>query len=149
MEKRVYADYKYGMQDLSHIYVGCKYTFEELLEAEDVMFKFRMIVKRDILQEADPEDTLETHLYYLTPDSFLVKVYKQLKAKVKVNVIEEKKALFGGGARGTGSGKAGTKRYVTKMLPVEELVQIPPAQKERQGYVIQELSISKLALAAL
>ena len=149
MEKRVYEDYKYGMQDLSHIYVGCKYTFEELLEAEDVMFKFRMIVKRDILPEADLEDTLETHLYYLTPDSFLVKIYRQLKAKVKVNVIEEKRTLFGAGARGTGSGKAGTKRYVTKMLTVEELVQVPPAQKERQGYVIQELSISKLALAAL
>lgn len=149
MEKRVYEDYKYGMQDLSHIYVGCKYTFEELLEAEDVMFKFRMIVKRDILPEADLEDTLETHLYYLTPDSFLVKIYRQLKAKVKVNVIEEKKALFGGGAGKTGSGKAGAKRYVTRMLTVEELVQIPPSQKEREGYVIQELSISKLALAAL
>lgn len=148
MDKTAYEDYKYGMQDLSHIYVGCKYTFGELLEAEDVTFKFRMIVKRDILPEADPEDTLETHLYYLAPDSFLVKIYRQLKARVKVNLIEERKSLFGAGA-GTGSGRAGNSRYVTKMLSVEELVRIPPDQKEQQGYVIQELSISKLALAAL
>ena len=135
MEKMVYEDYKYGMQDISHVYVGCKYTFEELLEAENVMFKFRMIVKRDILPEADLEDTLETHLYYLKPDSFLVKIYGQLKAKVTVNVIEEKKSRNGV-----------KKQYVTKQFTIEELTAMAPADKEKQGLVVQELSVSKLSL---
>lgn len=145
MEKREYEDYKYSMQDAARLYVGAKYTFRELLEDEEIAFKFRLIAERYILPEADPEDTLETHLYYLAPDSFLVKIYKQMKATVKVNVIEEKKPLFGFRP----GGGAGKKRYVTKQLAVEELAGIPLAAKERQGCVIQELSVSKLALLGL
>ncbi len=147
MEKRIYEDYKYSMQDTARLYVGAKYTFRELLDEDEISFKFRLIMERYILPEADREDTLETHLYYLAPDSFLVKVYKQMKARVKVNVIEEKKPLFGG-IRGK-AGPVPKKRYVTKQLTVEELAGIPPAEKERQGCVIQELSVSKLALLGL
>ncbi len=146
MEKKIYEDYKYSMQDTARLYVGAKYTFRELLDEDEISFKFRLIMERYILPEADMEDTLETHLYYLVPDSFLVKIYKQMKAKVKVNVIEEKKPLFG---RTGKAGEVPKKRYVTKQLTVEELASVPPADKERQGYVIQELSVSKLALLGL
>ena len=96
MYRTVYEDYKYSMQDTGRIYVGCRYTFGELLEAEDAAFKFRMVVERYILPKADLEDTLETHLYYLEPDSFLIKLYGQMKARVKVNELREKKGLFRG-----------------------------------------------------
>ena len=140
MRRTVYEDYKYSVQDTGRIYVGCKYTFVEFLEEEEILFKFRLVMQKYILPEADPEDTLETHLYYLPPESFLVKIYRQMKAKVRVIVLEEKKSLFGG---------TGKLRYVTKLLTVEELARVSPQEKERQGYVIQELSVSKLALAAL
>lgn len=143
MQKTVYEDYKYSMQDTGRLYVGCKYTFGELLEDEEVMFKFRLVMQKYILPEADLEDTLETHLYYLPPESFLVRIYKQLKAKVKVNTIEERKPLLGCG------GRNGKKQYVTKVLTVEDLAGISPAEKEKRGIVIQELSVSKLALAGL
>ena len=139
MQKTVYEDFKYSMQDVSRVYVGCKYSFEEMLNDDDLLFKFRLIVERYILPEADPEDTLETHLYYLGPESFVVKLYNRIKARVKVSVIEEKKSLFGKVKR----------QYVTKQLTVTELVGIPPAEKERQGMVIQELSVSKLALTSV
>ena len=38
---------------------------------------------------------------------------------------------------------------MTRQFTVEELVNIAPAQKEKQGFVIQELSVSKLALGSL
>lgn len=139
MQKTVYEDFKYSMQDVSRVYVGCKYSFEELLDDDDLLFKFRLIVERYILPEADPEDTLETHLYYLEPESFVVKLYNRIKARVKVSVIEEKKSLFGKAKR----------QYVTKQLTLDELVGIPPEEKERQGMVIQELSVSKLALTSV
>ena len=142
MQKTVYEDYKYSMQDTSRVYVGSKYTFRELLEADEVLFKFRMLVERYILPEADLEDTLETHLYYLSSESFLVKLYTQMKAKVKINVIEEKKSLFG-------AGRKGKRQYVTKLLTIEQLVKIPPEEKEKKGMVVQELSVSKLALAGM
>ena len=137
MKKTVYEDYKYNMQDTGKVYVGSKYTLDEILESEDMPFKFRLIVERYILPEADQQDTLETHLYYLEPKSFVVKIYKQLKAKVKVNVIEEKRGLFGS-----------KKQYVTKLVTVEELTAMSGEEKESKGLVVQELIMSKLALMA-
>lgn len=139
MQKTVYEDYKYSMQDTSRIYLGCKYTFGELLEDEEISFKLRLILKQYIMPEADLEDSLESHFYYLKPDSFLIQIYKQLKGKVKVNVIEEKKSLIGGKK----------KVYVTKQYTVDQLAAISPEEKERQGMVIQEFSLSKLAMSAL
>ncbi len=138
MQKTVYEDYKYSMQDTASLYVGTKYTLEEILDEENISFKFRLIVERYILPEADLQDTLETHLYYLPKESFNVKIYKQLKAKVKVNIIEEKKTLFG----------KHKKEYTTKILKLEDLVAMTTKQKEQQGVVIQELIMSKLALMA-
>lgn len=138
MHKTVYEDYKYHMQDTSNLYIGAKYTLENIIDEEEITFKFRLIVERYILPEADLQDTLETHLYYLEPKSFLVKIYKQIKAKVKINIIEEKRSLLGGVK----------KQYTTKMLTVEELAAMPVAEKEAKGVVVQELRMSKLALMA-
>lgn len=93
--KTVYENYKYSLQDTAKVYIGAKYTFAELLDQDEVAFKFRLIVERYILaeKEVDPQDTLETHLYYLKPDSFLVKIYDRIKARVKINIIEEKKGF--------------------------------------------------------
>ena len=140
MQKTVYENYKYSLQDTAKVYIGAKYTFAELLDQDEVAFKFRLIVERYILaeKEVDPQDTLETHLYYLKPDSFLEKIYDRIKARVKINIIEEKKRIFG----------RGKKRYVTKELNIRELVAMTPEEKEAKGVVIQEISMSKLALAA-
>uniref|UniRef100_UPI0040562307 hypothetical protein n=1 Tax=Acetatifactor sp. TaxID=1872090 RepID=UPI0040562307 len=138
MHKTVYEENKYSMQDTGNLYVGTKYTMEEVMNEDEIPFKFRLIVERYILPEADLEDTLETHLYYLEPKSFLVKIYGQIKAKVKINLIEEKKTLTG----------AKKKQYVTKMLTVEELAKMPVEEKEAKGVVVQELKMSKLALMA-
>ncbi|MGN1197394.1 MAG: hypothetical protein ACI4TA_07330 [Acetatifactor sp.] len=134
-----YEDYKYNMQDTGRVYVGCKYTFGEFLEEEEISFKFRMVVQKYILPEADLEDTLETHLYYLPEDSFLVKLYRQMKARVRISILEEKKSLFG----------KCTKAYATRQVTVEELAAMTPEEKEACGVVIQEISVSKLALAGL
>ena len=139
MQKTVYESFKYSMQDVSRVYVGSKYTFEELLDDEDLLFKFRMIVERYVLSEADPQDTLETHLYYLAPDSFTVKLYRRLKARIKVSVIEEKKSLFG----------KSKSQYTDRQLTVDELVGMSLEEKERCGMVIQEFSVSKLALSSV
>lgn len=138
MHKTIYEEGKYSIQDTGNLYVGTKYTLEELINEDEIPFKFRLVVERYILPEADLQDTLETHLYYLDAKSFLVKIYGQLKAKVKINIIEEKKSLLG----------RNKKQYVTKMITVEELAKMSPAQKESSGVVVQELKMSKLALMA-
>lgn len=139
MQKTIYEDYKYSMQDTSRIYVGAKYTFAELIEEENLLFKFRMIIQRYVLPTADPEDTLESYLYYLEEGDLNIKLFRQMKARIKVNVIEEKKNLFG----------KRRKKYVTKLMTIEQLVSFSPEAKGKMGLVIQELSVSKLAMVSL
>ncbi|MBQ8231556.1 MAG: hypothetical protein IJZ34_06495 [Lachnospiraceae bacterium] len=136
MHKQQYEDYKYVMQDTYQLYLGAKYSFEELIDNEEVPFKFRLIVERYVYQDVDPQTTLESQLYYMTAKDLQFRIYRQIKMKVKVNVIEEKKSL-------TGKCK---KVYTTQILPIEQLVKMTPTEKEEKGMVIQELMCSKLAL---
>lgn len=138
MYKQRYDDYKYVMQDVYQLYLGVKYTFEEVVDNEDVPFKFRLILERYIYQDIDPQTTLESHFYYLGENGLALKIYKQIRLKVKFNVLEEKKSLTGRVSR----------QYTTRILPVEQFVRIPPEEKEKQGVVIQEISCSKLSMMA-
>lgn len=138
MQKTVYEDRKYCMQDVGNIYLGTCYTLGEILGNEEISFKVRLVTERYLLPEADREDTLETFLYYLPKESFAVQIFKQLKAKVKVNLIETGKSLLG----------KEKSAYVTKTLTVEQLAAMSPEEKEKKGIVIQELGLNKLALMA-
>lgn len=129
-------DYKYFMQDTGSIYLGAKLSYAEILQDEMVNFKFKSIVEHYIFKDTDPETTLESHFYYMTREQFSYRTYEQLKAKVKVSVLTEKKNLFGKVRTG----------YETKLLRLSELVDMNLAQKKTKGVVIQELALSKLAL---
>ncbi len=129
-------DYKYFMQDTGSIYLGAKLSYAEILQDEMVNFKYKSIVEHYIFKDTDPETTLESQLYYMTREQFSYRTYEQLKARVKISILEEKKSLFGKKKRG----------YVTKTMPLAAFVDINLAQKKAQGVVIQELILSKLGL---
>ena len=95
MQKTVYENYKYSLQDTANGLHRRKIYFAELLDQDEVAFKFRLIVEPYILaeKEVDPQDTLETHLYYLKPDSFLVKIYDRIKAQGESISSREKKSF--------------------------------------------------------
>ncbi|MDE5718668.1 MAG: hypothetical protein K2I53_13845 [Lachnospiraceae bacterium] len=131
-------DYKYFMQDTGSVYLGGKLSYAEILQDEMVNFKFKSIVEHYIFKDTDPETTLESHLYYMTKDQFSYRTYEQLRAKVKVNILEDKKTFFG--KKKTG--------YATKLMPLAELADMNLAQKKAKGVVIQELALSKLGLMA-
>lgn len=131
-------DFKYYMQDTSLVYLGAKFSYAEILGQEMVNFKFKSIVEHYILKDTDPETTLESQLYYMTPDQFSYKTYTQLKARIKVSMLVQKRKLFGGMKTS----------YENKVLKLDELVEMNLARKKQCGMVIQELILSKLALMA-
>ncbi|MBQ7781431.1 MAG: hypothetical protein IJ405_05330 [Lachnospiraceae bacterium] len=136
MENR---DYKYIMQDVSTIYLGARYTYEELTNEEEIPFKIKSLVNRYIKQELNGENlSLESHFFYMEPQGFAYQTYLQMKTKVKISILEEKKGF---------SGKV-KKVYATQTMKLQDFVKIPPAEKEKQGIMIQEISLSKLALMA-
>ncbi|MCH5258864.1 MAG: hypothetical protein J1F18_03870 [Lachnospiraceae bacterium] len=131
-------DFKYFMQDASSVYLGAKFSYAEMLGQEMVNFKYKSIVEHYILKDTDPETTLESQLYYMTADQFSYRTYTQLKARIKVSMLVQKRKLFGG-----------TKTlYENKVLKLDELVGMNLARKKQCGMVIQELILSKLALMA-
>ena len=72
----------------------------------------------------------------MTQDQFSYRTYKQLKARVKISVLREKKTLFGGTKVG----------YQTETVKLDTFTQWNLAQKKKQGVIVQELILSKLAL---
>lgn len=129
-------DYKYFMQDAGSVYLGAKLSYAEIMQDEMVNFKYKSIVEHYIFKDTDPETTLESHLYYMTREQFSYRTYEQLRAKVKISVLEEKKNLFG-------KKKAG---YTTKLMSLKEFADMNLAQKKAKGVVVQELALSKLGL---
>ena len=129
-------DYKYTMADYSNIYLGAKFTYRDVIEHPDVNFKIKAIIERYFLKDLDPDTTLESHFYYMTPEEFAAKTYVQLKTKVKFNILEEKKSLFG----------KKEQAYVTKIMPVHKFMEINLAKKKASGVVIQEIVFPKMAL---
>ena len=131
-------DYKYYMQDIGSLYFGARYSYEELMAHEMVSFKFKSIIEHYIAKDTQLDTTLESQFYYMTDDLFSYKTYMQLKAKVKISLLVEKKPLFG----------AKKTIYQTQVLSLDEFVRMNLAQKKKYGVIIQEIIISKLALMA-
>lgn len=131
-----YEDYKYVMQDTGNLYLGAKYSYEELLEAEAAPFKLKAIINHYVLKEASPETTLESQFYYLDRESFLYEVFCQLKVKVKVQIQTEQKGFWG----------KGKIRYQERIFPLKELTEMNLAKKKASGVIIREIIISKLGM---
>lgn len=129
-------DYKYTMADYSNIYLGAKFTYRDVMEHPDINFKIKAIIERYFLKDLDPDTSLESHFYYLVPEEFAAKTYLQLKVKVKFNILEEKKSLFG----------KTKNEYVTKILPLSKFMDINLAKKKAGGVVIQEIVFPKMTL---
>ncbi len=133
-----YEDFKYMLQDVGRIYIGAKYTYRELMENPELNFKFKSIIEHYLFRETNPDTSLESDFYYMEPGSFSYRTYEQLKIKLKISILTDKK------------GRQGKTRrvYREKILTLEELAEIPLAAKKRDGIVVQELILSKLALVS-
>ena len=129
-------DYKYILDSLSLLQIGSRYTYRDLLDNIDVSYKYRCIIKQILLQEVDQDTTLESHLYYMKPEDESCRVYRQLKAKIRIYVPQTKKGFLG---------KVETP-YEERTLSPEELASITPQQKEMMGIIVAELQLSKVGL---
>lgn len=127
-------DFKYYMQDIERYYFGARYNYNELLGNEMVPFKFKTVISKYLKDDVDLDTSLESHLFYLTKDNFDYRVYKQLRARVRVSEYKNK----------TDSSKG----FREKIYTVEQLVKIKPDDKVSMGIIVRELIVSKLALFA-
>lgn len=130
-------DYKYIMQELSTLYIGARYTYEELIAEEEVPFKVKTLINTYVKPELQGEDlSIESHFYYMDGSGFAYQTYLQLKTKVRFSILQTK-------------GKNTQASYVTKVMKLQDFIKISPREKEERGVMIQEIGMSKLALMTL
>lgn len=130
-------DYKYIMQELSTLYIGAKYTYEELIAEEAVPFKVKTLINTYIKPELEGENlSIESHFYYMDGSGFAYQTFLQLKTRVRFSILQTK-------------GKNAQVSYVTKVMKLQDFIKMTPKEKEEKGVMIQEIGMSKLALMTL
>ena len=129
-------DFKYMMQDLYRLYFGIRCTYSEILENEDAYYKFKAVCRNYLITEVEGDTTLESHLYYLTPEDPCAKVYEAIGACVKLSIPAVQKDLFGREHR----------IFREEIWKVEKLMDLSPQQKQFRGIVLTELQIPKIKL---
>ena len=141
MEKN--NDFKFVLQDSSNIYFGKELSYADIMEHEDVPFKFKAIisnyVKKDLSQEVGMDEKLAMHVLNLSEDVFSMKVYEQLKLKVRIFYKEEKKNIFG----------QTKEKWVHKTCTMHEYRNEYKDKIMRQEVGVEDVSISKLALMVI
>lgn len=125
-------DFKYYMQDIERYYFGARYSYSELLNNEMVPFKYKTIITKYLKDDVDYETTLESHLYYMDPEGFDYRIYKQLRSRVRTSIYKNPDKI--------------EKGFKEKVYTIEQLVKLDKEEKERLGIIVRELIISKLAL---
>lgn len=129
-------DFKYIMQNTGSVFLGARFSYDEILEQEMAPFKLKTIISQYILKDVDSSTTLESHFYYMTADSLSYKTFKELKVKIKVSIPQEHKG-FGGKV---------SYRYEEKVYSLKAFEELNLAQKKKMGIIIREIIISKLGL---
>ena len=132
-------DFKYVIQDTGHIFFGKELTYAEMMDRNDVPFKFQAIIGSYISKDADLSNRIVDHLIKMTKDEFSYRIYEQLKLQVRFFYKEEKIGLFG----------KKKMRWIHKTLKMQEFLQNYKEMVEREEATIEDISISKLGLMTI
>ena len=77
-------DFKYVLQDFGNIYIGARYSYEEMLKSEEIPYKWKAIIRHYLLKETSPETTMENHIFFMKEDDFAYET-DDMKAYLKEN----------------------------------------------------------------
>ena len=133
MEYANERDFKYVMQDTSHVFIGGRMSYEDMITWEEVPFKIKAIVNKYFMGKE--ESSLAETIFALEQDDFRYQILKQLKIKIKAGTYQMKKRLFG----------KEEEKYVSKLYTLDEFMELAQAEKR---LVTEEFIFSKLALMA-
>lgn len=88
-------DFKYVIQDTGHIFFGKELTYAEMMDRDDVPFKFQAITGSYFSKDTDLSNRIVDHLMKITKEEFSYRIYDQLKLQVRFFYKEEKTGLLG------------------------------------------------------
>jgi hypothetical protein len=136
---RINDDFKYIIQDTNSVYFGKELTYAEMLESEELPFKFKAIISNYISKDTDLNVKMTDHILNMGDDEFTKQIYEQLKMTVRVYYKTEKKGL-GGKTK---------EKWVHKACPFKKFKEEYRDEIENGNVMIEDVSISKLALMVI
>lgn len=125
-------DFKYVIQDLSKVYIGANYTYEELQNEDDMPVKFKEAAFRVFSMETSLATTIAAHLLSIKKEDRSYFVYKQMRVKIKVTSLVR-----------------GSNGFSTGSYKLDEFMDEFQNKAVQGEYFIEELEIKKLHLAGL
>ena len=134
MENR---DFKYVMHDMTNLYIGAKYSYDELLVSDDVPFKLKTLISRFILREVAGSTTIENHIFYLKETDMSYQIFKEMKAKFRLSVWKDEK---------DGVKKPG---YKSETYRITEIIGNEELMRKKDITIVEEMHITKLRLMAV
>lgn len=133
-----YEAFEYVMHDVSHVYIGAKLSYKDLMEHDDVPFKLRAIIAHYMLKEVAEDTTVSDHIFFIQKNDLSYLAYKQMKARFKLSVWCE--------ADGKKRKKAG---YESRLYTIDEILTDEELRKNRDITVVEEFTFKKFALASI
>ena len=76
-------DFKYVIQDTGHLYFGKELTYQEIMDREDVPFKFKAIVSTYVVKDTPLDVKITEHVLKVSRDAFSYRIFEQLKMDLK------------------------------------------------------------------
>lgn len=132
-------DFKYVIQDTGNIYFGKELTYAEMMDRDDVPFKFQAIIGSYFSKDTELTNKMSEHILQITKEEFSYRIYDQLKLQVHFFYKEEKVGLFG----------QKKEKWVHKTCKMQEFLQNYKEKVIKGEATIEDISISKLGLMAI
>lgn len=125
-------DFKYVIQDASRVYIGAKFTYQEMMDRDEIPFKLKAILSHYMLKEVAGDTAPESHIFYMKDTDLSYMVYRQMKVKFKMDfpVRSEK----------------GTWQYKSEYHTIEEIVHNEKWKAKMNEIAVEEMVISKLQI---
>ena len=136
MEIQNENDFKYVIQDTNCIYLGRELTYAEMMDKDDVPFKFKAVISAHIAKDADINQTMAAHILQISDQEFSYRIFEQLKLTVRVCYKVQKKG-FGGKIKD---------KWIHKTCSLKQFYVDYRGQVSGGDAMIEDFSISKLAL---
>lgn len=125
-------DYKHVVQDVTNIYIGGKLSYGEMLDLDEISFKFKVILSHYILKEVSRETTIENHIFFMKKEDMSYMIFKKMKAKFRLYVFDNEK-----------------KSYVGKEYKIEDIVDDEYLHENMNTIFVEEMHLYKINLLAI
>lgn len=139
MEIQNNDDFKYVLQDTNTIYFGRELTYAEMMELDDIPFKFKAVISAHIARDIDLNMKMTDHILQISEKEFSYRIFEQLRFTVRVCYMIQKKG-FGGKMK---------EKWIHKAYSLKQFCSGYRGQVSSGQMMIEDFSISKLALMAL